>query len=202
MQKEGSETHRSEFGPVFSRVYSFFSSILPSSRRRYQFITQTLPIQKNSKVLDVGCGTGNLVRMIAQAHIDVRVYGVDPSLSMVKISQKKAKNLSEGNHISISQGDCLNVPFKERFDIIVTSSSYHHWVDKGGGVRNLVSLLNDGGTFTIFEGYEGTGKNGRSSSETHSLSYEEAKSIVVEGYESSISVQGGLIAVSFKRASN
>ena len=85
--------------------------------RRY-IINELLP--RGSRVLDVGCGTGEL--LIEAGRRGVRGIGIDTSEAMLAIAQKKSKNRNLGRRVDFKLGDALNLSFaKGSFDIVVST---------------------------------------------------------------------------------
>ena len=75
-------------------------------------IKNSIKISKNTKILDVGCGTG------ISSQFDCFVVGIDPSMSLLKLNKnsKKIIGLAEG------------LPFKEdSFDYVVSVTSLHNF---------------------------------------------------------------------------
>lgn len=184
------------FGPFFSKIYSFFSSILPSSRRFYGTIAEDINCTDGSRVLDIGCGAGHLIHAILSRNPGVNAFGTDPSLSMIKIARKRI--VRNGKSAEFSTGNCMSVPFEGSFDYVVSSSSYHHWDDQHACLENLAGRLNKNGSLRIYEYHSGE-ENGRSSRETHSLSSSEASGMSIEGYSRNIRIIGNIIAVTFQK---
>lgn len=70
------------------------------------------------KVLDIGCGTGNLCGSLSE---DIYVVGMDQSVEMLILAQKKHPNMK------FKFGNFLDNPFIENeFDIIVSTYAFHH----------------------------------------------------------------------------
>lgn len=75
-----------------------------------------LEIKNNSKILDLFCGTGDIVSLFLKTHKNLKIIGVDFSENMLKI----AKNRSPQSEFI--KADCTNLPFEENcFDIITMS---------------------------------------------------------------------------------
>ncbi len=71
-------------------------------------------LSKNSKVLEVGCGTGRFLKNVALQ--DFRVTGVDPSKYMLKETVKKTKTMS---NVSLYNCEGEKLPFKNNtFDFV------------------------------------------------------------------------------------
>lgn len=109
---------------------SFFLDRIPPATRR---------------VLDVGCGTGHLAIRLA-AHFD-EVIGIDLSGPMLDIagSERAASN------ITYLQGDIDSLDLEGEFDMICSSTTFHHLPDPGGTARRLSEKLEPGGVIAIVD---------------------------------------------------
>ena len=111
-----------------------------------EWLVAQLPREGVRAVLDVGCGTGGILRSIASAGIGERWLGVDQSAGMVE----KARALAEeaGLALEFWQGDILDPPREdERFDLICACHMLYHVPDIDAAVGHCARLLAPGGTF-------------------------------------------------------
>ncbi|MBQ6868212.1 MAG: class I SAM-dependent methyltransferase [Clostridia bacterium] len=104
-----------------------------------------LPSLENKRVLDLGCGYGGhcmeFVRMGAE-----RVVGVDISQKMLEIAREE--NVHEKiSYVNMAMEDISAIDGK--FDIAVSSLALHYVEDFEGVVKNIHSLLNEGGMFVF-----------------------------------------------------
>ncbi|MFC1633126.1 class I SAM-dependent methyltransferase [Patescibacteria group bacterium] len=82
-------------------------------------ITLSKLIPKNSKILDVGCGTGSILKLLKGRRKDLRLFGLDSSSFMV--SEARQRN------ITIKLGDAKKIPYADSsFDVVLSSSLLHH----------------------------------------------------------------------------
>lgn len=98
------------------------------------------------EILDLGCGTGNLIERILKEVPEARIAGVDPSEGMREICAERFVNMS---NVTISEGDALAIPFPDsRFDHIVSSFALHHVPPhlKGECAREMARVLKPGGS--------------------------------------------------------
>src|SRR4051812_10973636 len=51
-----------------------------------------LPVRTTDRVLDVGCGTGELLRRLSVTHPEARLAGIDPVPEMVDIAKRKLRS--------------------------------------------------------------------------------------------------------------
>lgn len=87
-------------------------------------------ISRGKKVLDLGCGTGNIARQIKNI-IDADLIGVDASLDMLKVARSKSLE------VVCSNIDNQKLPFGDgAFDTIVGAYVIHH-------IKNLNLMLSE-----------------------------------------------------------
>ena len=79
------------------------------------FIEQEINYDKNSRILDIGCGTGR--HSIELTKRGYQVVGIDLSESALKRAREKA--LAENLSIDFQQHDARNLPFSLEFDLVI-----------------------------------------------------------------------------------
>jgi SAM-dependent methyltransferase len=71
-------------------------------------------LNPESRVLDIGCGTGHILARIVQSQPAAQTVGLDASGPMLKRAAAKAK-------VAIARGDALHLPFSsESFDLALS----------------------------------------------------------------------------------
>lgn len=97
-----------------------------------------------ASVLDVGCGTGRLLRAAAVRWPAAQLIGVDPAEGMVDI----ARHLTPG--ATIYRGLAESLPLADAsVDLAFSTVSLHHWHDPAGGVREIARVVRPGGHFIL-----------------------------------------------------
>jgi putative AdoMet-dependent methyltransferase len=106
-----------------------------------------LLVDANGKsVLDLGCGTGNLMAAVLEAYPEVRLFGVDPSEGM---RQECVQRLAGKENVQVAEGDALEIPFDDgHFDFIITNLALHHIApdDRDRCAREMARVLREGGS--------------------------------------------------------
>lgn len=98
-------------------------------------------------ILDVGCGTGRLLRSAEQRFPASALEGVDAALEMVKHAQ--AANPA-GSRIRFQQGTAEKLPFvPAQFDLVFSTMTFHHWDDQGRGIAEIARVLKPDGRWVL-----------------------------------------------------
>ncbi|WP_439657352.1 class I SAM-dependent methyltransferase [Lentzea sp. HUAS TT2] len=117
-----------------------------------------------SSVVDLGCGTGSLSVLLAEAGHDV--HGLDLSAQMVNAARAKAS--SAGVAVEFVVGDAAHPPWAEAFDVVLARHVLWALPDPAAALAAWVSLLRPGGVLLLVEGRWSTGA-GLTSAQTRSL---------------------------------
>lgn len=75
-------------------------------------------------VMDAGCGTGLLSRLLAQKVPQGQVYAVDIYSKMIKQAKRRLKDLE---NIVLIQSDFSEVSLPKKLDVIFSNAAIH-WV--------------------------------------------------------------------------
>lgn len=95
-------------------------------------------------ILDIGCGTGELLFQL-QSRIDADLVVLDLSSNMLKIARQKL-----GNNVELRQGDAENLPWEAgSFDLICCTLSFHHYPQPKQTVAEMRRVLKPGGTLLL-----------------------------------------------------
>ncbi len=97
-------------------------------------------------VLDVGCGTGKLLRRAHTYWPEAQLIGVDPANSMVEMAKRLTPNAT------FSTGMAEALPLQgSSVDLALSTSSFHHWQDQAAGLREIARVLRPGGYFILVD---------------------------------------------------
>lgn len=103
-------------------------------------------IVPGSCILDVGCGGGKTVQVMAEADSGCKVYGIDPSEEMVRLSGDVNRELIEAGRVEIIKSRVSSLPFPDgEFDMVTAFETFHFWPDPVGDLREVKRVLKPGG---------------------------------------------------------
>jgi len=98
-------------------------------------------------ILDVGCGTGRLLRSAALRFPAARLVGVDAAIEMVRQAEA---SLPPGTAIEFQQATAEELPFSNaQFDLVFSTLTFHHWQDQRQGAAEVARVLAPGGRWLL-----------------------------------------------------
>jgi ubiquinone/menaquinone biosynthesis C-methylase UbiE len=135
---------RRGFFDVWSRVYDLAPVQAAIYHPVHDAVLDELRSHPGRRILDVGCGTGDLTaRVRAELGADM-VAGCDFSAGMLE--QAAART----DAVQWLQGDAARLPFRdESFDAIVSTEAFHWFPDPNAALRAFHRVLAPGGRVLV-----------------------------------------------------
>lgn len=112
-------------------------------------------LSSNSRVLEVGCGTGQIT--VPLAELGVSLVAVELGANLAAITRDKVSRY-EGVSVCVANFDTWRVP-TEQFDLVVAATAFH-WLDPVTRVGKCADALRPGGTLAIIDTQWGAGITG------------------------------------------
>lgn len=135
---------------IYAIFYDVLTFLLPY-RLLMEQITQHIETEggKKIKILDAGCGTGNLEKEISKKNEpDIEIIGIDSSKEMIKRSNKKNKEETSVNYTATDMDKDLPYP-NGYFDYIISSNSLYATKDPNFTMKEFNRVLKFGGKIII-----------------------------------------------------
>ncbi len=118
-----------------------------NSQSWYRWIYSHLPIREGSRVLEVGCGNGQLWKD------NLPLLPEDTHITLSDISSGMLKNAGEqlkeaGNRITLERFDLQDIPYaKKSFDLVIANHVLFYAKDREKALSETRRVLRSGGTF-------------------------------------------------------
>ncbi|MHB1440228.1 MAG: class I SAM-dependent methyltransferase [Cuniculiplasma sp.] len=150
MQDELYSDGEEKFGFLASKLYGL-NRLIPTFKHYYKFVLEDLESFGKLNLMDIGCGNGYILLALGSRNLKVSAIGIDPSPQMIKIATKKSISKGFENRIHFLNGSSRSIQSNEKFDVIYTSMSFHHWKERENSISNIMAHLTSEGSFNIYE---------------------------------------------------
>jgi ubiquinone/menaquinone biosynthesis C-methylase UbiE len=118
---------------------------IPVHQTALQLALQLLPQAR--RVLDVGCGTGRLLRRVRQCYPTAELVGVDLAGRMVATASAVTPTKLAVRYVH-ARAECL--PFTDEvFDLVFATLSLRHWTNPAAGIAEIGRVLTPGGLLVL-----------------------------------------------------
>lgn len=130
-------------------AHDFDESIVkyvPRYREMIEELVSAIPGKKGMKILDLGCGTGNVTWKIKQRFPDAQVTCVDFSDKMLEEAREKLKQYRDIEYVAC---DFRKLKLDKKYDAVTSSIAIHHLEDgdKKELYKKIYDALKPGGVF-------------------------------------------------------
>lgn len=138
-----------EYNPL-QREYAKLASLYDSRWKNYieASIHETLKrvhVAPEDQILDVGCGTGALLKSLTLKSPLTKLTGVDLSGEMLKVARQRL-----GSGIDLEQACSENLPFDDAmFDLVVSTSALHYFRKPMAALKERFRVLKPSGKIII-----------------------------------------------------
>lgn len=165
MAGSGNNSNQKGLDEKSVRIQWMFSSIAPRydllnrllSLGRDQawrkFAVAQIPPMEKGVILDIAAGTGDIALALAKTQPEnTKIIGLDFSIPMLKIAQKKIYKKGLSNRIKLSLANALSLPFmSETANAIIIAFGLRNLSDPGRGLIEMCRVIRPGGHLVILE---------------------------------------------------
>ena len=109
-------------------------------------------IRPGHRVLEIGCGTGNLALLVKRLHPDAEVVGLDPDPKALARARRKAGR--KALPVRLDLGFAQELPYPDAsFDRVLSAFMFHHLGpdDKEKALREVRRVLKPGGSLHLLD---------------------------------------------------
>ncbi len=115
-----------------------------------QEVVETLKDHEFSTLLDLDCGTGMLLEQLYEAFPNMEATGFDYAIERID----KARERLSGKNIQLDFGQAIALPYDDAsFDVVVSTSTFHHYNQPERVLEEVHRVLKPGGTFILEDTY-------------------------------------------------
>jgi ubiquinone/menaquinone biosynthesis C-methylase UbiE len=152
----GSDTkNRHDYIPAagydaFLPGYDLLTRVLGMRPVYDEFVAQ-VELFDGARVLEIGCGTGNLTQKLRRAQPSAQLTGMDPDPKALARAGRKFRNAAG---IRFDRGYAQELPYAdESFDRVLSSMMLHHLDDdvKAAAVAEAFRVLRPGGSMHVVD---------------------------------------------------
>jgi ubiquinone/menaquinone biosynthesis C-methylase UbiE len=119
-----------------------WSAYLHASLSMTMAVIATLPAKR---ILDVACGTGLLLEILAHRPDDTELVGIDRVPAMLGEAKRRL-----GRRATLLDGDVAKLPFDDgRFQLVVSTNALHYFQDADGALREIRRVMSPAGNLVI-----------------------------------------------------
>jgi 2-polyprenyl-3-methyl-5-hydroxy-6-metoxy-1,4-benzoquinol methylase len=97
-------------------------------------------------VLDVGCGSGTALTVLAKDFPESRFIGIDPAANMIEEARERYSDMA---NVTFEVGYGENIEEAERYDLVTTFDCMHDMTDPGGTMQAVSRSLKADGAWLI-----------------------------------------------------
>lgn len=131
-----------EYGSLASKYDRKWADYVEATIRE---TLRRMPLSPGDRILDVACGTGALLRVVAASDIRVTLAGVDATPEMLEVANSRIGSLADLRH-----GRAESLPFKdEAFDTVVTTNALHFFRPPENALREMWRVIKPGGRVVV-----------------------------------------------------
>ena len=120
-------------------------SLGPTRREVKKIVLPLLEKNNELKILDIGCGTGQLIKEISDQYNKVNYLGIDVAENMIEVAKKNNK----GKNVKFKTSSIESFESNEKYDIIICTHAFPYFPNKQEMIKKMAGLCNKKGQVII-----------------------------------------------------
>ncbi|HEY2848398.1 MAG TPA: class I SAM-dependent methyltransferase [Gemmatimonadaceae bacterium] len=107
-------------------------------------------VPSGATVLDVGCGGGATIAVLAESNPGSKVHGVDFSDASVAVARKTNARLIREGRVNVREAGVSALPYdSNNFDLVTAFETHFYWPNLPSDVKEIQRVLKPGGQVAI-----------------------------------------------------
>ena len=108
----------------------------------WQWGFSQLDFTEVKSILDIGCGSGLTVKLMAELAANAKLAAIDYSTDMVNLARETCSDLITSGRVAIVQAEVSNLCFgDESFDLVTAFETYYFWPNLVGDLKEIARVL-------------------------------------------------------------
>jgi len=120
-------------------------SLGPTRREVKKIVLPLLEKNNELKILDIGCGTGQLIKEISDHYNKVNYLGIDVAENMIEVAKKNNK----GKNVKFKTSSIESFESNDKYDIIICTHAFPYFPNKQEMINKMAGLCNKKGQVII-----------------------------------------------------
>ncbi len=113
----------------------------------YEFGLSHVELPRGGRILDVGCGGGELLRRMSKRAPDATLV----SAASVGATRRRNRRAIEAGRMEVKEGSVEALPWPDStFDLVTACETIYFWGDLAKAFHEVARVLKPGGTFAVF----------------------------------------------------
>ncbi|WNV83345.1 class I SAM-dependent methyltransferase [Umezawaea sp. Da 62-37] len=136
---------------MLTPLYDVVSRLMGAKEFHWRLLAQA-GIEPGATVLEIGCGTGNLLRLAKSAVSSATVIGLDPDPAVLTTAARKASRA--GIELKLDRGYADDLPYgDDSVDRVLSAFMFHHLPgeQKPAALREARRVLKPGGRLHLVD---------------------------------------------------
>jgi len=135
----------------FDHVASLGSDLLWRPRALWE-LDRFRPAGRLDRILDLGCGTGELTRLLARHFPSARVVGLDFTEAMLAIAAHRTDGARNSPRVAFTRATVMRLPFPDgTFDLATNAFLVRNLTELAPAFAEMHRVLRPGGVLLIIE---------------------------------------------------
>ncbi|MFX1325923.1 MAG: class I SAM-dependent methyltransferase [Promethearchaeota archaeon] len=138
--------------PDIAKAFEKMTNTPPFKLLRKKVVSTIKKLNPIGTLVDIGCGSGNLIIQIAETFSNLDLLGIDLSEEIISAAIKKAEKNGVKEKIKFEIGSVEKLPFSNNsIDFIVSTLSLHHWSEPVTSFKEISRVLKKDGICLVFD---------------------------------------------------